>query len=181
MKSRRVSRLNSLLKEVISDVIRRDLKNPHLTNLLTVTDVEVTSDLQHAKVFISVIGNDAKKKETMDILYHAKGYIAVLSSKQVELRYFPQLQFILDDGVEKQMRIDALLKDIQDQQKSKTDDSDPLQFEASKIEDGEEDSSEDEESEEDSSEDDEDEGSSEYDDEDEDSDEDSGEHDDDSK
>jgi ribosome-binding factor A len=112
MKHGRLPRINSLLKEVLSEVIRRDFKNSKLTDLLTVTDVETTSDLRHAKVHISVIGDEAKKNETMAILSHAKGYIAVLASKKVKLRYFPELHFKLDEGVEKQMRIEQLLQNM---------------------------------------------------------------------
>lgn len=113
MKSRRISRVNSLLKEVLSEVIRNDFKkHGEITDLLTVLDVETTHDLEHAKVFISVIGTDALKKQTLEILNHARGYIAVLASKKITLRYFPELHFVLDDGIEKQMRIEELLKEI---------------------------------------------------------------------
>lgn len=116
MKGRRVSRINSLLKEVFSEVIRIDFDKPGLTHLLTVTDVEITNDLQHAKVYISVIGDDKLKKETIETLNHAKGYLAVLASKKVRLRFFPEIAFILDEGVEKQMRIEALLKDLRNKE-----------------------------------------------------------------
>ena len=112
MKNRRVSKINSLLREVFSEVIRIDFDKPGLTHLLTVTDVEITNDLQHAKVFISVIGNEETKKKTIDMLNHARGYLAILASKKVRLRYFPEIFFKLDDGVERQMRIEELLKEV---------------------------------------------------------------------
>jgi ribosome-binding factor A len=116
MKGRRVSKINSLLREVFSEVIRVDFDRPGLTHLLTVTDVEVTPDLQHAKVFISVIGTEAVKKQTLETLNHAKGYLAVLASKKVRLRFFPEIIFKLDDGVERQMRIEGLLKEIHEKE-----------------------------------------------------------------
>lgn len=118
MKGRRIHRINSLLKEVLSEVIRNDFKkHGELTDLLTVLDVETTSDLQHAKVYISVIGSDAVKKQTIETLNHARGYLAVLASKKVELRFFPELTFFLDEGLDKQMRIEELLKEIHEKEK----------------------------------------------------------------
>lgn len=117
MKGRRISRVNSLLKEVLSEVIRNDFKkHGEITPLLTVLDVETTADLEHAKVYISVMGSDAVKKQTLEMLNHAHGYIAVLASKKVQLRFFPKLHFYLDEGLDKQMRIDELLKEIHEKE-----------------------------------------------------------------
>lgn len=108
----RVDRLNSLLKEVITEVIQRDVRNPHVNHLLSITRVDITKDLHHAKVYISVIGTAEEKEETVKALQSAAGFIAVNSSKKVTMRYFPELTFKLDDSVDKHMRIDALLNDI---------------------------------------------------------------------
>jgi ribosome-binding factor A len=118
----RTDRLNSLLKEVISEVIRRDVRNPHVNELVGVTRVDITKDLHHAKVYISVIGTDQQKEETIRALNSAAGFIAVNSSKKVVMRYFPELTFILDDSVEKHMRIETLLAEI-NAKKSSTDQS----------------------------------------------------------
>ncbi len=112
MPIKRTDRLNSLLKEVISDVIRKEVRNPHVNELLTVTRVDVTKDLHYAKVYISVIGTDEQKKQTLEALQSAAGFIAVTSSKQVVMRYFPALTFRLDDSVDKHMRIEELLHKI---------------------------------------------------------------------
>ena len=76
MPKQRTDRLNSLLKEVISEVIRKDVKNPHVNEFVTVTRVDVTKDLHHAKVYISVIGDDHVKKESVEALQNAAGFIA---------------------------------------------------------------------------------------------------------
>lgn len=115
----RTVRLNSLLKEVISDVIRTHVKNPSVSGLITVTRVDITKDLHYAKVYISVIGNDTQKVETINALRSAAGFIAVTASKMVVMRYFPELTFVLDDSVEKQFRIETLLKEIRDEQGSR--------------------------------------------------------------
>lgn len=110
---KRTDRLNSLLKEVIADVILREVKNPHLPPLLTVTGVEITSDLHHAKVFISVIGTPEQKAKAIATLQQASGFIATRASKQIVLRFFPELTFILDESVEKLGHMEDLISKIQ--------------------------------------------------------------------
>ena len=118
MQKQRTDRLNSLLKEVISEVIRGDVRNPHVNELVTVTRVDITEDLHFAKVYISVIGTDMIKAETINALQSAAGFIAVNASKKVTMRYFPALTFKLDDGVEKHMRIEELLGEISAKRKA---------------------------------------------------------------
>ena len=93
-------------------MIQKDVSNPHLNKFVTVTRVDITKDLQHAKVYISIIGTDEQKKESIAALQSAAGFIAVNSSKKVTMRYFPELTFILDDSVDKHMRIQKLLGEI---------------------------------------------------------------------
>ncbi len=116
MVKNRIARLNSLLKEVLSEVIREDVRNPLVAKLFTVTGVDITNDLQHAKVYISVIGTDKEKEDTIKALQSAAGFIAILSSKKVVMRYFPELTFKLDTSVENQFRIDSLLNKIKQEQ-----------------------------------------------------------------
>lgn len=116
MTKKRVERLNSLLKEVISEVVRKDVRNPHVANLITITRVEVSNDIKYAKVFISVIGSDLEKKESVEALQSAAGFIAVHASKKVVLRYFPELTFKLDTSVDKHLRIDEILNKIHHEQ-----------------------------------------------------------------
>ncbi|WP_166154650.1 MULTISPECIES: 30S ribosome-binding factor RbfA [unclassified Neochlamydia] len=122
MAKQRTDRLNSLLKEVISDVIRKDVRNPHVNELMTVTRVEITKDLHHAKVFISVIGNQEQKDQTIQALETAAGFVAVTASKKVVMRYFPELHFKLDDSVDKHMRIEQLLEEISSERESRGND-----------------------------------------------------------
>lgn len=112
MKRKRVERLNSLLKEVISEVIREDVRNPNVGSLTTVTGVEITTDLHYAKVSISVIGTNEEKKKTIEALNSASGYISVLASKKVVMRYFPSLSFNLDTSVDEHMKIEKILEDL---------------------------------------------------------------------
>jgi len=117
--TKRTERLNSLLKEVLSEVVRQDVKNPHVSELITITEVEITKDLHYAKVYVSVIGDEKERKETIDALQSAAGFISTMASKKVVMRYFPSLKFILDTTVDEQMKIDSLLKKIDEEKKSR--------------------------------------------------------------
>ncbi len=119
MPKQRTDRLNSLLKEVISEVIHRDVRNPHVTHFVTVTRVEITKDLHYAKVYISIIGTEQEKQDSIAALQTAAGFIAVNASKKVTMRYFPELTFKLDDSVEKHMRIQQLLGEISAERESR--------------------------------------------------------------
>ena len=125
MVKNRIVRLNSLLKEVLSEVIHNDVRNPHVNKFVSVTSVDITNDLQHAKVYISVIGTALEKEETIKALQSAAGFIAVLSSKKVVMRYFPELTFKLDTSVEQQIRIDSLLHKIKEEQNTRKTASEP--------------------------------------------------------
>lgn len=114
--TRRVEKLNSLLREVIALVIRRDVNNPDVHPLTTVSRVEVTDDLSYAKVFLSIIATDAEKKKTIDALRTAAGFIGSTASHEVTLRYFPKLSFYLDETVDQLARIDAVLAQIHAQE-----------------------------------------------------------------
>lgn len=117
MAIQRTDRLNSLLKEVISEVIRKDVRNPHVNELVTVTRVDISKDLHYAKVFVSIIADAPVKAETIAALQSAAGFIAVNASKKVVLRYFPELTFKLDDSVDNHMRIASLLSEISEERK----------------------------------------------------------------
>lgn len=119
MSTRRVEKLNSLLKEVIAEVIMREVKNPHVSTLITVTKVDITKDLRHAKVYVSVIGNDEERNTTFAAIQSAAGFIGVHAAKKVVMRYFPELHFKLDTSIDERMRIDSILKEIEDERESR--------------------------------------------------------------
>ncbi|MBS3904585.1 MAG: 30S ribosome-binding factor RbfA [Simkania sp.] len=128
MSKNRVDRLNSLLKEVISEVVIKEVRNPKVAPFVTVTNVEISPDLQHAKVSISVIGSDQQKSDTITALQSAAGFIAIHASKKVVLRYFPALSFKLDTSVDEHLRIDTILNKIHEEQRARktNDDDNPL-------------------------------------------------------
>lgn len=117
---KRTDRLNSLLKEVLSDVIRREVKNPHVAEFMTITQVQISKDLRHAKVFVSIMGTEQEKKASLQALNSAAGFIAIQASQQVVMRYFPELIFKLDDSLEQHLRIEQMLHHIHEEQRSRT-------------------------------------------------------------
>ena len=119
MGGKRTDKLNSLLQQVISEVIRNDVKNPHVNEFVAVTKVEITKDLRHAKVFVSVIGDKFAKESTVIALQSADGFIAVHASKKMVIRHFPELHFKIDDTVEKQMRIDSILENLKQERNAR--------------------------------------------------------------
>jgi ribosome-binding factor A len=119
MKIKRTDRLNSLLKEVLSEVIQRDVNDPEVSPFTSVSNVEITQDLHYAKVFISVIGSDQEKEKTLAALQKSAGFIGKIASKKVVMRFFPTLTFKLDTSVEKQMKIQEILNEIKSKETSK--------------------------------------------------------------
>ena len=109
---KRTTRLNSLLKEVISEVIKKDVGNPNISKLTTITKVEITKDLHQAKVFISIIGTPEEKTKTLKALESASSFISIKASKKVVMKYFPSLIFKLDTSLEKQFRIEKILQEL---------------------------------------------------------------------
>lgn len=122
----RIDRLNSLLKEVIAEVVMREVRNPKVNTLVTIKKVEITRDLHHAKVYISLLGSDSEKQNTLKAIQSAAGFISTQAAQKVRMRYFPQLTFYLDETLDDEIRIHTLLEQIHDEQskrKSSTENS----------------------------------------------------------
>ena len=109
--SNRMYKIDEELKKEISNIISLDLKNPHLTGLISVTKVKTTPDLRFSRVYISMI-NEKDKKENLKILKQSSGYIRSEIAKRVNLRITPELIFEFDDSIEYGARIDNILKEI---------------------------------------------------------------------
>ena len=110
-KSNRMYKIDEELKKEISNIISLELKNPHLTGLISVTNVKTTPDLRFAKVYVSMI-NEKSKKENLKILKQSSGYIRSEVARRVNLRITPELIFEFDDSLEYGSRIDTILKEV---------------------------------------------------------------------
>ncbi|MBP8950805.1 MAG: 30S ribosome-binding factor RbfA [Armatimonadetes bacterium] len=109
MPTQRQLRVNRLLQEEIADIMRRELQDP-LIGFATVTGVEVTADLKHAKVFVSVLGDEESKQSTMKALRRGHKYIRAVLADRITLKSIPELNFRLDETAERAQRIEILLR-----------------------------------------------------------------------
>lgn len=108
MGNMRVNRVAEQMKKEVSDIIAHKIKDPRV-GFVTVTDVEVTGDLQQATVFISVLGDEEQKEASLVGLEKAKGFIRSEIGKRIRLRKTPELFFEFDESIQYGNRIDELL------------------------------------------------------------------------
>ena len=120
MKQNRLNRVNSLLKEVLFEVIQKEVRNPEVNRFISISKVETSADLHHAKVYVSLIGTDAEKEKVLHGLQSAAGFIAVQASKKADLRHFPNLTFFLDHSADDHMRIEKILSDLEQERNSRS-------------------------------------------------------------
>jgi ribosome-binding factor A len=105
----RMRRVNEALKEILSDAISLELKDPRI-GFVTVTGVSATPDLRHAKVYLSVLGPQAQKESTLLGLRSAEGFLQGIINEELHLKRTPALQFVYDESVDRGMKIEAMLR-----------------------------------------------------------------------
>ncbi len=111
----RVKKMQSLIQRELSDLIRKEIKDPRIVPLTTtISYVKVSKDLRYVTVYISVLGDDEKKRETMNGLDSAKGFLQNKIGKMLKIRFTPELRFKLDDSLLKGDNIIYKLKEIVD-------------------------------------------------------------------
>ena len=108
----RIERVNSLIRQEISELLKRQVKDPRLGTLVTITDVSTSPDLRHAKVSISRIGSEEEKQETLSVLTAASGFFRNELAKRLRLRHIPELSFQWDDSIEQGDHLLQLIDEI---------------------------------------------------------------------
>lgn len=111
MPSRRMEKVASLLLEEIGKIVTQELYDPDI-GFVTVTAVEPASDLSFARVMVSVMGDESAQLKTMRALKRASSRVQFLVGERVTLRKYPKLQFVLDEGVKRSIRVSTLLNDL---------------------------------------------------------------------
>lgn len=111
MSELRANRVAEQMKKELGDILTLKIKDPRV-GFVTVTDVEVTGDLQQATIYISVLGSDKEKQDTLLALTKAKGFIRSEIGKRIRLRKTPELQFEFDEALEYGNRIESILRDL---------------------------------------------------------------------
>jgi ribosome-binding factor A len=110
MKTYRVARVAEVIREVASETILSAIRDPRVKNV-TVTRAEVSGDLQHAKVYVSIMGSEREQKNCMGGLQRAAGFIQSKLGDRMRSRFVPVLQFVLDKGVKNSIEISRLISE----------------------------------------------------------------------
>ena len=113
MSSRRIARLNDAFREEISDLLRRQIKDPRLSVFITVTHVEISADISHAKVYVSVMGTEEERQSALEGLQAASSFLRREISHRLSLRRTPELSFRRDDSMEQGARVLDLLDEVE--------------------------------------------------------------------
>ncbi|HSW39275.1 MAG TPA: 30S ribosome-binding factor RbfA [Acidobacteriota bacterium] len=111
--SRRPKRLALQIQHEISSMLSRDLKDKRV-GFVTVTGVQMTPDLRHAKIFVSSMGSDNEKKESLDALKYASGWIRHELGRRIRIKYLPEISFFADTSQDYGDHIDNLIQKIHD-------------------------------------------------------------------
>lgn len=106
----RTRRIAEQIQRELSDIIRLELKDPRV-GMMTITEVEVSQDHAHAKVFFTLLGDDARIAATEEALSHAAGFLRSQLARRVRLRTVPELHFKYDASVERGVRLSRLIDD----------------------------------------------------------------------
>lgn len=109
--SRRVLKVAEAIREVVAMAILTDLRDPRIENV-TVTFVEVSKDLRHAKVHVSVMSDESKQQRCVNALQNAAGYLQQKVNNRVDLRYTPVIRFVLDQGIKNAFEVTRILEEV---------------------------------------------------------------------
>ena len=112
--NRRPDRVAEAIREEVAGFLADGAKDPRVTGLVTVTGVDLTRDLRHAKVFVSVLGSDAERKETFEGLASIASHLKIRVGRALRLRVAPDIEFKPDDSIARAARIETLLAQIKD-------------------------------------------------------------------
>lgn len=106
----RMRRVNEAVREVLSVAIGSDLKDPRV-GFVTVTAVSTSADLRHAHVYVSVLGDERERADSLAGLASSRGYLQSRVASELRLKHTPQLEFEYDEGADRSMRVSELLRE----------------------------------------------------------------------
>lgn len=111
MNYQRSDRVGDLLVEIISELLRQEIRDPRVATV-TLTGAKVSKDLRHARMYFSILGGQADKQEVLAGLKSATGFIRSRLGRELKLRYIPTLEFFYDESEDEAARIEELLKQV---------------------------------------------------------------------
>ena len=112
MASDRMRRVDEAIRQVIGGALAGELKDPRV-GFVTVTDVRTSADLSHARVYVSVLGDETQRQDSMSGLQSAHGYLQRRVASELHLKRTPTLAFAYDDTTDRALRVEGLLKEIE--------------------------------------------------------------------
>ncbi len=113
----RIEKINQSVKEEVSRIVQLEVKDPRL-EFVTITRADVSRDLQHAKIFFSVLGTSSKADDAKKGLESARGFIRRLIGQRVRMRYTPEIDFILDRSLEYSADIEKVIQKVRNELQS---------------------------------------------------------------
>ena len=137
----RNGRINEEIKKEVSNTIQNKIKDPRLSAMVSVTNVDTTRDLSYTKIYVSIFGNDLAKKETLQALKSSTGLIRKEIGLHVKLRHVPQVIIELDETIEKAIHLESIFSKIKEKDKNveELDDEDDFEDDEEDDEDNNED------------------------------------------
>lgn len=112
MSKQRAQRIGEEIKKEVSDIIRLELKDPAMEKLTSVTAADVSRDLSHVKIYVSIYASSEGQDKVLKVLEKASGFIRSELGKRIRLRHTPELEFRLDRSMEYGAHIDGVLKNL---------------------------------------------------------------------
>jgi len=110
--SRRTERLGKVIKQEISELLEREVSDPRLGSLISVTEVTISPDLKYAKVFVSILGDESDKSEMLAGFNTASGFLRKKLAPRLSMRCVPQLSFYYDDSIERGAKVLKLIEQV---------------------------------------------------------------------
>lgn len=110
MKTHRLARVGEVIREVASETILFEMKDPRVKNV-TVTRAEVSGDLQHAKVYVSIMGSERDQKNCLYGLRRAAGFVQSRLADRMTTRFIPQITFVIDEGIKNSIEVTRLINE----------------------------------------------------------------------
>ncbi len=126
MKTHRLARVAEVVREVAAETILHEMRDPRVKNV-TVTRAEVSGDLQHAKVYVSIMGSERDEKICLHGLQRAAGFVQSRLGDRMRTRYIPTIQFVLDKGVKNSIEVARLISEALGPKTETTEEAKPVE------------------------------------------------------
>lgn len=110
--SHRIERVNSVIRQEISELLQRQIKDPRLGDFIAITEVATSPDLKHARVYVSQLGGEVDRHKVLSGLASASGFFRRELAKRLKMRYVPELHFEWDDSIERGDRLSQLIDKV---------------------------------------------------------------------